>query len=65
MGNTSLGITAEEKALAQDLRIITTPENKVIAEEIRQMMKSAHWEPIRERRQQYIDVYHYIQINLL
>jgi hypothetical protein len=69
MENTSLEITTAERILAQELRMITTPENKVMAEEIREMMKSAPCEPMdpkfHERRQEYTVVYHYMQINLL
>ena len=69
MNNTSLGITKGEMLLAEDLRQIITTEHKLMATEIREMMNSAVWETVDDkfykRREEYAQVYKYMQMHLL
>jgi acetamidase/formamidase len=62
-------MTTEEKAAAEEIRMIDTLENRTMAAEIRAMLASSQWEPMDPkfyaRREQYAFVYHYMQLNIL
>jgi hypothetical protein len=69
MHDISLGKTEGEVLLADDLRQIITVENQIMANEIRAMMNSAVGGPVENkfytRREQYAEVFRYMQMNLL
>ena len=69
MHDISLGKTDGEVLLAEDLRQIITVENRIMADEIREMMNSAVREPVDDefytRREEYAEVYKYMQMHLL
>ena len=69
MNNTSLGTTAVEMALAEEIRNFITPEHKVMAEEIREFKISTVWvstnDKFNKRRKEYMEVYNYMELNLL
>ena len=69
MYDISLEKTKGEVLLAEDLRQTITVEHQLMADEIREMMNSAVREPVDDkfytRREEYAEVYKYMQMHLL